>query len=264
MRSGKKIKAKDIAHLHTANGDHDEGRRPLAAGLTSWEGAIPIPASPRNCSTTSAPTWKPAPRCRGVSQVPHVLRQPVLQPGRSGEAAGILELLLGPAGGLHGKDGGDQIKIRSALGVPWLGHRRGLRRGDGDPLIFVIPAFKEVFSSFGADLPAHVVRDRRPGDFREWWWLILAAWRRPLLLHAGGGATRKIQIFMDRLLLRIPISATSINKSAVARWTRTSHHVCGAGVPLVEAPDPWEALLANSVYAMATERSSRKCRRAPA
>ena len=63
-----------------------------------------------------------------------------------------------------------------------------------------------------------------------------------------------MQKFMDRLLLQIPIFGTLINKSCIARWTRTLSTMFAAGVPLVEALDSVGGASGNSVYQIATEK----------
>jgi len=123
-------------------------------------------------------------------------------------------------------------------------------------MIFVIPAFKEVFTSFGADLPAPTLFVIGLSDaFVRWWWLIfgvlgggiyffMQAWRR----------NEKMQMFMDRLLLRLPIFGPLVDKSCVARWTRTLSTMFAAGVPLVEALDSVGGAAGNSVYEIATKK----------
>jgi len=123
-------------------------------------------------------------------------------------------------------------------------------------MIFVIPSFKEVFTSFGADLPAPTLFVIAMSEFFvQYWWLIfgglgggiyffLQAWKR----------NEKVQRFMDRLLLKLPIFGDMIEKSVVARWTRTLATMFGAGVPLVEALDSVGGASGNSVYAIATEK----------
>jgi type IV pilus assembly protein PilC len=90
-------------------------------------------------------------------------------------------------------------------------------------MIFVIPAFKEVFTSFGADLPAPTLLVMAMSDFFvHYWWAIFGT-------IFGGGymffrtwkRSEKMQMVMDRLLLRMPIFGELIMKSVVARWTRT-------------------------------------------
>jgi len=123
-------------------------------------------------------------------------------------------------------------------------------------MIFVIPSFKEVFTSFGADLPAPTLFVIGMSEFFvQYWWLIfgglgggfyffMQAWKR----------NEKVQRFMDRLLLKLPIFGELIEKSVVARWTRTLATMFGAGVPLVEALDSVGGASGNSVYAIATEK----------
>jgi type IV pilus assembly protein PilC len=123
-------------------------------------------------------------------------------------------------------------------------------------MIFVIPSFKEVFTSFGADLPAPTLFVIAMSEFFvAYWWLIfgglgggfyffMQAWKR----------NEKVQRFMDRVLLKLPIFGELIEKSVVARWTRTLATMFGAGVPLVEALDSVGGASGNSVYAIATEK----------
>jgi type IV pilus assembly protein PilC len=71
----------------------------------------------------------------------------------AGEAAGILDPAAGPPGGLHGKDRGDQVQDQVGADVPDFGAGGGVCVVTAVIMIFVIPAFKQVFTSFGADLP---------------------------------------------------------------------------------------------------------------
>lgn len=123
-------------------------------------------------------------------------------------------------------------------------------------MLFVIPAFKEVFSSFGADLPAPTLAVMWLSEqFVAYWWLIfgvliggsyffIQSWRR----------SEKMQIAMDRLFLRIPVFGDLIRKSVLARWTRTLSTMFGAGVPLVEALDSVGGASGNAVYQIATDQ----------
>ena len=123
-------------------------------------------------------------------------------------------------------------------------------------MIFVIPAFKQVFSNFGADLPAMTLAVIAISDiFVEYWWLIFLAlfggfwgffytWKR----------STKMQHAMDRLLLRVPVFGDLVRKSAIARWTRTLSTTFAAGVPLVEALDSVAGAAGNQEYFSATKR----------
>jgi type IV pilus assembly protein PilC len=123
-------------------------------------------------------------------------------------------------------------------------------------MIFVIPAFKELFSSFGADLPGPTLVVMAISDFFvEWWWAIFGA--------IGGGIyaflqtwkrSRKVQMFMDRLMLKLPIFGPVIEKATIARWTRTLSTMFAAGVPLVEALESVGGASGNQVFVDATNK----------
>lgn len=173
----------------------------------------------------------------------------------AGEAAGILEALLDRLALYMEKTEAIKSKIKSALMYP-ISVIVVAFVVVAVIMIFVIPAFKEVFTSFGADLPGPTLFVMGMSEmFVKWWWLIfgvlggggfffLQAWRR----------SEKVQMFMDRLLLQLPIFGELVQKSAVARWTRTLATMFAAGVPLVEALDSVGGAAGNSVYMLATEK----------
>jgi type IV pilus assembly protein PilC len=123
-------------------------------------------------------------------------------------------------------------------------------------MIFVIPAFKEVFTSFGADLPAPTLAVMWMSEmFVKYWWVLLIS-------GVGGGyfflqswrRSERMQMAMDRLFLRMPVFGDLVRKSVLARWTRTLSTMFGAGVPLVEALDSVGGAAGNAVYMVATEQ----------
>ena len=59
---------------------------------------------------------------------------------------------------------------------------------------------------------------------------------------------------MDRALLKLPIFGELVDKSAVARWTRTLSTMFAAGVPLVESLDSVAGAAGNYVYQEATQK----------
>ncbi|XAH22555.1 type II secretion system F family protein [Xylophilus sp. GW821-FHT01B05] len=173
----------------------------------------------------------------------------------AGEAAGILEALLDRLATYMEKTEAIKSKIKSALMYPTSVLIVAFVVV-AVIMIFVIPAFKEVFTSFGADLPAPTLFVIALSEFFvSYWWLIFGglfggiyfffqAWKR----------NEKMQRTMDRLLLKVPVFGKLIEKSCVARWTRTLSTMFAAGVPLVEALDSVGGASGNSVYAIATER----------
>jgi type IV pilus assembly protein PilC len=173
----------------------------------------------------------------------------------AGEAAGILEGLLDRLATYMEKTEAIKSKIKSALMYP-IAVVVVAFVVVAVIMIFVIPAFKEVFTSFGADLPAPTLFVIGLSEiFVKWWWLIfgsigggfyffMQAWKRNV----------KLQQFMDRLMLKLPVFGDLVFKSVIARWTRTLSTMFAAGVPLVEALDSVGGASGNSVYEMATQR----------
>jgi type IV pilus assembly protein PilC len=123
-------------------------------------------------------------------------------------------------------------------------------------MLFVVPAFKSVFSSFGADLPAPTLLVMAMSDFTvdNWYWIfgilggsiyaLLQAWRR----------SPAVQQLMDRALLRVPVFGAVVRKATIARWLRTLSTMFAAGVPLVEALDSVGGASGNVVYLQATRK----------
>ncbi len=176
----------------------------------------------------------------------------------AGEQGGILEALLDRLAIYQEKTVALKGKIKSALTYP-IAVLVVAFVVTAVIMIFVIPAFKDVFKSFGADLPAPTLFVMAMSEiFVAYWWLIFGV--------IGGGLyfffqswkrSEKMQKFMDRLLLKIPIFGQLIYKSAVARWTRTLATMFAAGVPLVEALDSVGGASGNAVFVEATEKIQR-------
>lgn len=177
----------------------------------------------------------------------------------AGEQAGILDQLLDRLAVYMEKTEAIKSKIKSALMYP-ISVVVVAFIVVAVIMIFVIPAFKEVFSSFGADLPAPTLFVIAVSEFFvSYWWLIfggvgggiyffMQAWRR----------SERMQRVMDRVLLRVPVFGVLIDKSCIARWTRTLSTMFAAGVPLVEALDSVGGAAGNSVYTLATEQIQRE------
>ena len=173
----------------------------------------------------------------------------------AGEAAGILEAVLDRLAVYKEKILAIKGKIKSALFYP-ISIIVVAFVITAVIMIFVIPAFKELFSSFGADLPAPTLLVMAISDiFIDWWWAIfggigggiygfLQAWKR----------SRKMQMVMDRLMLKLPVFGPVIEKATIARWTRTLSTMFAAGVPLVEALDSVGGASGNQVFVEATQK----------
>jgi Type II secretory pathway, component PulF len=173
----------------------------------------------------------------------------------AGEQAGILDSLLDRLASYKEKMLAIKSKIKSALFYPTAVLAVAFII-TAIIMIFVIPAFKKVFTSFGADLPTPTLVVISISDF------FVAYWPAIFVVVGGGiyGAlqawkrSEKVQMFMDRALLRAPIFGEIIRKSTIARWTRTLATMFAAGVPLVEALDSVGGASGNYVYKVATAK----------
>jgi len=173
----------------------------------------------------------------------------------AGEAAGILDSLLDRLATYKEKILGIKSKIKSALFYP-LSIIVVAFVITAIIMIFVVPAFKQVFASFGADLPAPTLIVMAISDyFVQYWYLIFGS--------VGGGVygffwiwkrSEKMQMFMDRFMLRVPVFGDLIRKSSIARWTRTLSTMFAAGVPLVEALESVAGAAGNYEYYLATKK----------
>jgi type IV pilus assembly protein PilC len=173
----------------------------------------------------------------------------------AGEAAGILEALLDRLAVYMEKTEAIKSKIKSALMYP-ISVVVVAFVVVAVIMIFVIPAFKSVFSSFGADLPAPTLFVIAISEvFVAYWWLIFGGIGGSLyFFFQAWQRNEKMQRFMDRALLKMPVFGALIEKSCIARWTRTLATMFAAGVPLVEALDSVGGASGNSKYADATEK----------
>ena len=177
----------------------------------------------------------------------------------AGEAAGILDTLLDRLATYKEKILAIKSKIKSALFYP-ISIIVVAFVITAVIMIFVIPAFKELFSSFGADLPAPTLIVMAISDFFvAYWWAIFAvvggsvygffyAWKR----------NKTMQRRMDQLMLKVPIFGPLVRKASIARWSRTLSTMFAAGVPLVEAFDSVAGAAGNAVYYDATKAIQRE------
>jgi len=173
----------------------------------------------------------------------------------AGEAAGILDTLLDRLATYKEKILAIKSKIKSALFYPTSIIVVAFII-TAIIMIFVIPAFKSLFSSFGADLPTPTLVVMAISDyFVQYWyaifgiigfsiWFFFYTWKR----------SQKMQAFMDRLMLKIPVLGPVIEKATIARWSRTLSTMFAAGVPLVESLDSVAGAAGNFVFYEATKQ----------
>lgn len=173
----------------------------------------------------------------------------------AGEQAGILEDLLTRLAIYKEKTQAIKGKIKSALFYP-IAVLVVAFIVTSVIMIWVVPAFKDVFKSFGADLPAPTVFVMTLSDyFVKYWYLIFGSIGGALyLFFQSWRRSIEVQRVMDKILLRLPVFGDVIMKATVARWTRTLSTMFAAGVPLVESLDSVGGASGNTIYIDATKK----------
>jgi type IV pilus assembly protein PilC len=171
----------------------------------------------------------------------------------AGEQGGILDTLLDRLSTYQEKTLAIKGKIRKALFYPIMIILVAILV-TAIIMVFVIPQFKHVFASFGADLPLPTRFVISISDFCvEYWWLLLGfALGTPYFLFQAWRRSAALQFALDRFLLKPPVIGPLLQKAAVARWSRTLATTFAAGVPLVEALDSVGPASGNGVFREAT------------
>jgi type IV pilus assembly protein PilC len=173
----------------------------------------------------------------------------------AGETSGMLDGVLDRLATYKEKILAIKAKIKSALFYPisvivvaivvvWV------------IMIFVIPAFKDVFKSFGADLPGPTLIVIAISDWvvNYWWAVFLIVGGTIFGVAALYRRSEAMRYTVDRLVLKIPVIGQILEKATIARWTRTLQTMFAAGVPLVESLDAVGGASGNAVYAAATKK----------
>jgi type IV pilus assembly protein PilC len=173
----------------------------------------------------------------------------------AGEQAGILDQLLERLAIYKEKTQAIIGKIKSALFYP-ISVLVVAFIVTAVIMIFVVPQFKQVFSSFGADLPGPTLVVIAISDFfvANWFFIFGAVGAGLYAFFYTWKRSLRMQMIMDKLALRLPIFGEVIRKATMARWTRTLSTMFAAGVPLVEALDSVGGASGNYVYREATKQ----------
>ena len=171
----------------------------------------------------------------------------------AGEQAGILDTLLDRLATYKEKIQAIKAKIKGALFYP-ISIVVVAFIITAVIMIFVVPAFKGVFASFGGELPAPtlVVIAISDGFVANWHIIFGGIWAVIYGLMQAFKRSRAVQIAVDKYALKLPVFGDLIKKSSIARWTRTLSTMFAAGVPLVDALDSVGGAAGNYVYAQAT------------
>nr|MDP2192706.1 type II secretion system F family protein [Rhodoferax sp.] len=253
MRSGKSIKPKDLAIFTRQLATMMKAGVPLLQSFDIVGRGNPNPSVTKLLNNIRTDVETGTSLSAAFRKYPLYFDNLYCNLIEAGETAGILDQLLDRLAVYMEKTEAIKSKIKSALMYP-ISVLIVAFVVTAVIMIFVVPAFKEVFSNFGADLPGPTLAVIAISEiFVNYWWLIfggigggfyffMQAWRR----------NKKMQQVMDRIMLKMPIFGTLVDKSCIARWTRTLSTMFAAGVPLVEALDSVGGAAGNWVYESAT------------
>ena len=173
----------------------------------------------------------------------------------AGEQAGILDSVLDRVATYKEKMLALKGQIKSALFYPVIVMVVAFVITAGI-MIFVIPAFKDLYGKAGAQLPALTMIVLKISDvFVNYWYLIFLgiggivfaftqAWKHNPAFRAK----------MDAWMLKVPVFGQLVEKATVARWARTFSSMFAAGVPMVEALDSVAGAAGNHVFMEATQK----------
>jgi type IV pilus assembly protein PilC len=173
----------------------------------------------------------------------------------SGEQSGALETLLDRVATYKEKTEALKAKIKKAMNYP-IAVIVVAMIVSAILLIKVVPQFQQVFSGFGAELPAFTLMVVGLSEIlQEWWLLVLMAIGAAIYaLSQAHKRSVKFRNWVDRLLLKAPIVGKIIYMSSVARFSRTLATTFAAGVPLVDALDSVAGATGNVVFRTAVNK----------
>ncbi len=167
----------------------------------------------------------------------------------AGEKAGILEGLLGKIATYKEKTESMKKKIKKALTYP-IAVLVVAFVVTTILLVFVVPVFKELFDSFGADLPGFTLMVIAMSEWMQANWYYIIGIILVLKYTFGYFKQRSLAFnhFLDRTMLKLPVVGIILNKSSIARFARTLSTMSAAGVPLVDALESVAGACGNIVY----------------
>ena len=167
----------------------------------------------------------------------------------AGEQSGALETMLERLATYMEKSEALKAKIKSALSYP-ISVLVVAGVVSAILLIKVVPQFEETFAGFGAELPEFTQLVVNMSRWMQEWWLAVAA-AIAIVLFIRKETLKRSKAARDaqeRFMLKMPIIGNILDKSCVARFTRTLSTTFAAGVPLVDALESVSGAAGNVVY----------------
>lgn len=253
--SGKKISARDIAVFSRQIATMMKSGVPIVQALEIIGGGNKNPNMKKVVNSLRNDIEGGASIYEAMSQFPVQFDELYRNLVRAGEASGVLETVLETIATYKENIESIKGKIKKALFYPATVIAVAILVC-AVLMVYVVPIFKETFSSYGADLPAFTALVFGISDIMvKWFWLI------GIVIGVAAGMfiytykrSSKLKHTIDRMLLKIPVIGKVLNESAIARFARTLAVTFKAGVPLVEALDSVAGATGSRVYETAVLR----------
>jgi len=171
---------------------------------------------------------------------------------RAGELGGVLDVILQRLADFMEKSQALKRKVVGAMIYPLAVVSFAVLIVMGI-MIWVIPAFKKIFTEMGRDLPAMTQNLINLSD-----WMKSVGWIVILLSPLGIVFTMKLikmsptgRYVIDRAKLAIPVIGKVVAKTGVERFCRTLGTLLSAGVPILEALNITRETAGNEVFSRA-------------
>ena len=156
---------------------------------------------------------------------------------KAGEAGGVLEVVLGRLAEFAEKAEKIKNKVKGAMIYPIVVLLAAVGI-TGFLMVKVVPQFKQVFAEMlpGQELPSvtQLVMDMSQ-YVQDSWMTILVVFAALVVIKKVVGKTEAGAYFYDKVALKMPITGTLTQRTAVSRVTRTLGTLLSSGVPILQA-----------------------------
>lgn len=251
---GGRIKSIDVAILFRQLAVMMRAGIPLIQSLQLINGSITKIGMKRIVSDVKADIESGLTFDEALSRHPHVFDNLTCSLVRAGEGSGTLDNMLLRIADYKEKSEQTKAKVKKALKYPLTVLVVALIV-TVVLLLKVIPVFKDLFESFGSELPAYTQMVVSLSDFiKEDGIFVLAAF---IALIYGFkylyNRSEKLRNSLAEYSLRVPVFGSLIYMAIIARYSRTLATTFAAGVPLSESLTNAGQATANIVYEEAVE-----------
>lgn len=190
-----------------------------------------------------------------MAQHPTVFDRFYVNMVRAGEEAGILDGILGRMSIYLEKSEKLKKQIKGAMTYPLAIVAISILVVGGI-LVFIIPEFQKLYSNAGKELPGvtKIVIGLSETVTKRWYVVLAVIIGTPIAL-VQYYRTAEGRDVMDRILIKAPLLGDLIQKSSIARMTRTLSTLLSSGVSVVDALDIAAKTSGNAVIEEALYRS---------